>query len=545
LHIIDKKFTDFIYESSGGQKKKIYAAAAANGLCMALLMYSLTVGLDDFSQNNEVSLRGLIIFAVSLAAYYITQKLGGEIVSTSMQRGLTSIEARITDKLRRMDYAAFTDTDPEHIYAAVGGDKYGAVMAARFLLSALSSIVVVLLTGIYLCTVSIPGALLVAATLVIVLKFRKAIDEKVNERAKEDNEATDKYTSSIKDILEGFNELKMNRRRSDELFDSEIAPASMKKSERQLKSELIRMQSSILEQVTLFIPLGLTLFVLPMFAETPANDLVKIISITLIVIWPAYMLVQIGPVSSAAADTIKRLQAIEEKLDEANLEPSTIDGIYPIPPDFNEKIVCKNLVYEYKLREGDKKPFRLEIPEISLNEGELVIMRGGNGSGKSTFMRLLAGLTTPSEGNITVDGVDKTEIGEACYRSLFSLVMTDFHLFDKLYGMPDLDPDYFRKWVGILGLEEKFTDMKKLPTINLSSGQRKRAALLAAICEERKVMLLDEVAADFDPFFREKYYREILPKLKEEGKTLFVISHDDRYYDIADRIITMSEGTSI
>jgi putative ATP-binding cassette transporter len=337
----------------------------------------------------------------------------------------------------------------------------------------------------------------------------------------------------------------MNKMRSDDLFESEIAPASRKKSERQLKSELLRMQSSILEQVTLFIPLGLTLFILPLFSETAPDDLVKIISITLIVIWPAYMLVQIGPVSSAAADTIGRLQSIEEKLDSANLEPVTKDGVYPVAPTFKDRILCENLVYEYKLREGDKSPFKLTIPEIYLSAGELVIMRGGNGSGKSTFMRLLAGLTVPSGGRITVDGKDKTNIGEAEYRALFSLVMTDFHLFDKLYGMSDLDPQYFREWVLVLGLDGMFTDMSKLPTINLSSGQRKRAALLAAICERREIMLLDEVAADFDPYFREKYYREILPKLKAEGKTLFVISHDDRYYDIADRIITMSEGKSL
>jgi putative ATP-binding cassette transporter len=545
LHIIDKKFSEFVFANSQGQKTKIYLAAAANGLCMGLLMYSLTVGLGDFAETRQVSFRALIIFALSLAAYYITQKWGGELVASSMQRGLISIERRITDKLRRMDYAAFSETDPEHIYAAVGGDKYGAVMAARFLLSALSSIVVVLLTGVYLCTVSIPGALLVGATLVLVLKLRKIIDEKVAARAAEDGEATDKFTSSIKDILEGFNELKMNRRRSDELFESEIAPASEKKSLRQLTSELLRMQSSILEQVTLFMPLGLTLFLLPAITEIEPNNLVKIISITLIVIWPAYMLVQIGPVSTAAASTIGRLQEVEKKLDAASLEPETVDGVYPTPPSFTDKIVCENLTYEYKMREGDKEPFKLSIPELHLSEGELVVMRGGNGSGKSTFMRLLAGLTIPSGGTITVDGVDKTEIGDANYRALFSLVMTDFHLFDKLYGMPDLDPQYFRKWVGVLGLTELFTDMKKLPTVNLSSGQRKRAALLAAICEQRKVMLLDEVAADFDPYFREKFYREILPALKAEGKTLFVISHDDRYYDIADRIITLSEGTSV
>ncbi len=88
----------------------------------------------------------------------------------------------------------------------------------------------------------------------------------------------------------------------------------------------------------------------------------------------------------------------------------------------------------------------------------------------------------------------------------------------------------------------KATDKKRLPTVNLSSGQKKRMALLAAILENRPILLLDEVAADFDPGAREAYYREILPQLKAEGRTLFVISHDDRYYDIADRVITMSEG---
>jgi ABC-type siderophore export system fused ATPase/permease subunit len=157
-------------------------------------------------------------------------------------------------------------------------------------------------------------------------------------------------------------------------------------------------------------------------------------------------------------------------------------------------------------------------------------------------MRLLAGLTRPSEGAVRVDGVSVTEIGDANYRSLFSLVMADFHLFDRFYGNENIDTDKLRKWAVKLGLDSKVIDKSELPTISLSSGQKKRMALLAAVMDNRPVLLLDEVAADFDPVMREKYYREILPELKAEGFTLFVISHDDRYYHFADRILTMREG---
>jgi ABC-type siderophore export system fused ATPase/permease subunit len=157
-------------------------------------------------------------------------------------------------------------------------------------------------------------------------------------------------------------------------------------------------------------------------------------------------------------------------------------------------------------------------------------------------MRLLAGLTRPSEGAVRVDGVSVTEIGDANYRSLFSLVMADFHLFDRFYGNENIDTDKLQYWAKELGLDSIVTDKNELPTISLSSGQKKRMALLAAIMDNRPVLLLDEVAADFDPEMREKYYSTILKDLRKEGFTLFVISHDDRYYDVADCVLTMREG---
>ena len=78
--------------------------------------------------------------------------------------------------------------------------------------------------------------------------------------------------------------------------------------------------------------------------------------------------------------------------------------------------------------------------------------------------------------------------------------------------------------------------------IDLSQGQRKRVALLLALAEQREVMLFDEWAADQDPQFRRIFYQVLLPRLKEMGKTVIAISHDDHYFPLADRLLEMRQG---
>jgi putative ATP-binding cassette transporter len=76
----------------------------------------------------------------------------------------------------------------------------------------------------------------------------------------------------------------------------------------------------------------------------------------------------------------------------------------------------------------------------------------------------------------------------------------------------------------------------------LSQGQRKRLALLLAYLEDRPIYVFDEWASDQDPIFKEVFYHQILPELKARGKTTIVISHDDRYYHVADRLIKLERG---
>jgi putative ATP-binding cassette transporter len=79
-------------------------------------------------------------------------------------------------------------------------------------------------------------------------------------------------------------------------------------------------------------------------------------------------------------------------------------------------------------------------------------------------------------------------------------------------------------------------------TLALSQGQRKRLALLTAYLEDRPIYLFDEWAADQDPQFKEIFYHHLLPELRARNKTVLVITHDDRYYDVADRLIKLDYG---
>jgi putative ATP-binding cassette transporter len=85
-------------------------------------------------------------------------------------------------------------------------------------------------------------------------------------------------------------------------------------------------------------------------------------------------------------------------------------------------------------------------------------------------------------------------------------------------------------------------DGQRLSDVRFSQGQRKRLALLMAAVEQRDCLLLDEWAADQDPQFRQFFYHELLPALQSQGKTIIAITHDDHYFDRADRLLKMDAG---
>jgi putative ATP-binding cassette transporter len=181
--------------------------------------------------------------------------------------------------------------------------------------------------------------------------------------------------------------------------------------------------------------------------------------------------------------------------------------------------------------------------DLTIRAHEITFITGGNGSGKSTFLKLLTGLYQPTSGVIKVDKVPIDETNREIYRNMISTVFSDYHLFKRLYGLRNIDHQEINELLREMELEEKtgLVD-NEFETLELSNGQKKRLALLVSLLEDRPIFVFDEWAADQDPGFRRKFYKELLQKLKEKGKTIIAVTHDDRYFDVADRLLKMEEG---
>lgn len=205
-----------------------------------------------------------------------------------------------------------------------------------------------------------------------------------------------------------------------------------------------------------------------------------------------------------------------------------------------QTLELREVVFHY-----GKEGFTVGPVNLALKRGELVFLIGGNGSGKSTLAMLLTGLYQPSSGHLLLDGEEINTADSGEVRQLFSAVFTDPHLFDFLSGPEGhpVDPLLVQQWLERLHMQHKLRlQGDNVLHMQLSKGQSKRLALLSAAAEQRDILLLDEWAADQDPHFRRIFYRELLPWLKATGKTVFAISHDDRYFAYADRLLEMHNG---
>ncbi|HEX8825887.1 MAG TPA: cyclic peptide export ABC transporter [Archangium sp.] len=289
-----------------------------------------------------------------------------------------------------------------------------------------------------------------------------------------------------------------------------------------------------------FIFIGLLLFVLPVDGANGGGTLVGYTLTILYLQQPLEGLLSNIPYLGRGSVSMRKV----EQLAQLGEDPGkTIGPLLPAKTPFT-RLELLDVTHSYH-REREDSRFTLGPLSLTLDKGELVFLVGGNGSGKTTLAKLLTGLYSPESGEVRLDGVPITEQDRERYRQCFSTVFSDFHLFESLLGLAptDLVPRA-RQYLERLHLDHKVKihDDGTLSTTELSQGQRKRLALLTAWLEDRPIFVFDEWGADQDPIFKEVFYTELLPELKRAGKTVLAISHDDRYFHLADRVLHLESG---
>ncbi|AGZ36069.1 cyclic peptide export ABC transporter [Pseudomonas sp. SWI6] len=353
-------------------------------------------------------------------------------------------------------------------------------------------------------------------------------------------EAEDTLQKNYSAIAEGAKELRIHRPRRNRMFSQGVQATADFICKTQIKAINTFVVAKTFGSMLFFVVIGMALVLQSLW---PSDDKTVMSGFVLVLLYmkgPLEHLIGTLPIVSRAKVAFARVAQLSEQF--SSPEPHLLLDAKASKPEPVHSLELFNVGYAFPPVEGSE-PFRLGPVNLRIEQGDIVFIVGENGCGKTTLIKLLLGLYAPHQGEIRLNGkaIDPSNRDE--YRQLFTTIFADYYLFDDVVEGDLHIPDDANRYLQRLEIGHKVSVRDgSFTTTDLSTGQRKRLALINAWLEERPVLVFDEWAADQDPTFRRIFYTELLPDLKRLGKTIIVISHDDRYFDVADQLVRMHSG---
>jgi putative ATP-binding cassette transporter len=344
-------------------------------------------------------------------------------------------------------------------------------------------------------------------------------------------------------LTEGMKELMLHRSRRESFLSGEIEETAHTLKDHNLHATHQYLAAEAWTQTLFYGLVGVILLIFPGVLTLSGESLRGYVFAMLYMVSPMWALIGMMP-------TLSRGQVALAKLDELGLELEEAAGAQerarpPRPVAAGPfRVDLVGATFQYEAPPAQDRHFALGPIDASIGSGELVFVIGGNGSGKSTFVKMLVGLYPPLAGEIRLNGEVITEAAQEWYRQHFSVVFSDFFLFKKLLGVdPAVLGQSAQECLQLLHMDHKVhMEQDAFSTVDLSQGQKKRLALVAALLDDRPFYVFDEWAADQDPQYKEIFYGYLLPALRQRGKGVIVVTHDDRYFDLGDRVLKLDEG---
>lgn len=535
-------FLQLVRREMHGSMPKLLFMSSVGGISNASILAAINTGVQDTSSGHPPGLWAASLFLIALFLFMRAQQFVTITATAEIEAIIHKLRVRLMDLIRRSELLEIDKIGRSRIVAAVTSDTAILTQASNMLCFTVQGAVLIFFVGLYVAYLSIVAFLLtvviVSGAATIFHYKNRRLSEQKGESAAWERRLFDRLT----DFLDGFKEVRLNAARSEDLFNDAME-VSKTAANIKIRTQAETFKMIVTSQISMYILLGAVVFVAPNLSDTLGGaSIAKTTTALLFVVGACFGLVQSIPIllnANASADRIDRLvQALQTTL--VMEERRAI-----VAPKRFERIEVRNIEFRYTDKFSDTV-FKIGPIDFTLQSGELVFITGGNGSGKSTFLRVFSGLYPPDSGEILLDGGPVTDANRDEYRGLMSAIFFDYHLFQRLYGIPDADPGE----VGQLLTQFRLADKTSLTngefrTLDLSGGQRRRLALIVSLLEKRPIMLLDEWTAEQDPEFRRKFYDELLPELMQAGATIVVITHDDRYLDelhLPARRIKMDEG---
>jgi len=490
--------------------------------------------------GGQISARMVLLYCAIFAFYFIASRASLKEANRLLQDRLARLRQRVVGKIRSTPLRSLEQIGHGQLFAALGQEINHLTHNLPFFVGAAQSAFLLVFVLFYIAVLSLPSFLVLVACVSLggILFWRRRIALNTALEQIYGREAA--MMDSMASFVEGFQEIRLNADKNDSLY-------------RHFQSVLDDLEDAVVgvgrrwvsllqfSNAFVYALVGVVIFVLPIFFQGYDDTIFKIAAAVTFCIGPVTSILGASHMSAKAEIGLRHVHDLEAILDRAALKPGPAVSRSHFA-DFSH-IEYRDIAFSYRNPDGEAV-FSTGPWTFRLNRGETIFFTGGNGGGKTTVMKLISLLYRPDGGAVMVDGQPVAPEMRQDFRELFSAVFHDFHLFDRLYGLEDVDPAEVRAQIADMELTDKVGfENGRFSTLDLSTGQRKRLALIASRLEDREIYLFDEWAADQDGDFREAFYRRILPDLKRRGKTVIAVTHDDRYWDCCDRRIRLNLGS--
>jgi putative ATP-binding cassette transporter len=529
--------------NSTGKKpmRMLMGSASASALSTTSVLAVVTYAAKNINDTKEafVDIPLAIIFIVSMLIYVAAESTMIAKLAADIEKSIDQLRMKLIHRLRHADLWKLEHFGQSRLFGSITQNCKTISSNSQYIAQAMRGTLLIVMILVYIATISMIAFLLLAAMLLLASAFYYRLGKSLEQSQTDLASHEAQLFEYVSDLFDGFKEQRLCSVRSNAMGEA-FAEQSLDTVTARSQVHLHTWQQFVFGETTFNIMLGIVVFIVPIYSPSVSNELVKISAAVLFMGTPIFGLMQSLAVLRATEAAAGRMIELESELAELE-EKGSVEPIEPLAANFSE-IKMEKVEFAFPAPAGERA-FTIGPIDITIKRGEVIFISGGNGAGKSTFIKLLTGLYQPSRGRLSIDGLPVGPARMAGYRILIAPVFSDFYLFSQLYGLTDIDmieADELLHWMEMENISEiregKFT------RTDLSTGQRKRLALVAALLEAKPVLIIDEWAADQDSQFRLKFYREILPELRRRGLTIIAVTHDDRYFDAADRRLHLEEG---
>lgn len=482
----------------------------------------------------------LYMFIAAIIVFFVTRRwLSAGIISLS-QRIFCNMRKDVMKLVIKAPYRNLQESK-DQIYATLTSDVHSITNASLSAITFFSSIILIVACFVYMAYLSLSLFGLSLGVIAIGVGIYLIRSRKSNKQLKEVRELENEFMNTFNSIIEGSKEININLNKGFDIYDGKLVGIVDKGEKTYVKAFVHYVNSEIVSQILFYSLITFVLIYSGTLLSVPIDVTISFILILLYLLGPIVSVMTLLPSMNQAKISLDKMSKLKRDLQQM---------------DYNNDIEKKEVgkyhefnvlgLKEYSFSYGEDK-FSVGPINLTINRNDVVFIHGGNGAGKTTFINTVLRLYDIDKGDAYIDGQVISEENIDGIKELFSPVFSDFYLFDDFYGIKNVDIEKVNYFLNLFELNEKVTLKDgKFSSIDLSTGQRKRLALISALIEDRPILVLDEWAADQDPYFRHKFYTKIIPEIaKEHDKTVIAITHDDKYYDQADRLLKMEYGRLI